>query len=236
MGKLYDLFNETSEKLLKLVYWPLLVLRTFFFPLSKLTFVMFILAIGCYAICINDQGKDMMAAFTAKNIFDYDNLYLRLFELFILFWAIATWNVARVLLAAANLKSIIESQVGKQEQEEVICKPIDREKMILVYIDSTYQRWLKWANDWVPRILTLIPYLIFFYGYLDQEKAFKSYHPWNTIVMAIVAVAHILYVCFRRKIIKRFLGKDSSSDFTILEEEKNLIKAIKKVASDGTLF
>lgn len=231
MERVYDLFNSLWKKIMQLSYWPLLVLRIIFFPLSKLTFVVFILLLGYYAICINDQGQDMMAVFTAKSIFD-DNLYLAFFQLFILFWAIATWNVARILLSAANLTSIIKSEVNAGRLEKLgIDKLIDRKQMTVVYVDSTYQKWLRVASDWIPRLLALVPYIIFFIGYQKQAKTFHAIHPWNTIIMGSIAILHFLYVCFRRKISARLFHRGPAffdTGVKALEEEKNLYQAVKK--------
>lgn len=230
MARVFDYFDFLWKKIIWLSYWPLLVLRIIFFPLSKLSFVVFILFLGYYAICINDQGKDLMAAFTSKSIFD--DAYLQLFELFILFWAIATWNVARILLAAANLKSIIESEVSPDRLEKMgVAKLIDRRNMTLVYIDATYQKWLKVANDWFPRILAMVPYIIFFIGYQQQAKTFKANNPENLLIIGIIAVFHFLYICFRRRISAWILKKDPASfksGAEILTEEKDLRKAVKK--------
>lgn len=232
MEKVVDFFTWLWERILHFFYWPLLFLRILFFPLSKITFVIIILLLGFYAICINDQGQDMMASFTATSILKPDNWYLRFFELFVLFWAISIWNVARVLLTAANLTSIIEAGIDKDRLNKLqLQEVVKANDLMVVTIDKMYSKYLQIAIIWYPRILAMIPYFIFYYGYQKQAKAFQSEFPINIIIMMLIAVGHFLYMLLRRRIVSLFVMKKyqtSNEPRETVSEEKNLFKALKK--------
>src|SRR4051812_39204045 len=86
-----------------------MVLRSFFFVLSKIPFVLILIFIGFYSFCINDQGLDLMAALVLKCIFN--SPYEIFFILLLMLWANTIWNVSRVLLNSANLTLVIQKPV-----------------------------------------------------------------------------------------------------------------------------
>ena len=59
-------------------YYCLLYIRSFFFLLAKIPFVLIIILIGFYAFYINDQGLDMMASFSFMKIFHFFQLVNRI--------------------------------------------------------------------------------------------------------------------------------------------------------------
>ena len=238
-------------------YWPLLVLRAFFFPLAKIPFVIIIIIIGAYALCVNDQGQDLMAAFTAKSIFGKDNLYLVLFILFLICWAISIWNVARILLTASNIKKLVEDEISKDKLSEGTKKLVGDEiskdnvkgvknptsatdeEWILGSIDPNYKRAMEIMIEWSPRMLALAPYIIFIIAYYNQLQAFKNAHHSAIYIVIIAAFLHLAYMIYRKRLSVIFLGnkenknKENRKKAYVIEGEKNVGKAIKKAGVKG---
>lgn len=196
-----DYFHVSSpvNKIKHLLYWPLLLIRGFFFPLAKIPFVIIILLVGFYALYLNDQGQDMMASFTAKSILR--NSYLALFQIFLVAWAVSIWNVARILLTAANFQQSIQSQVTEQELiNENINDVIKSKDWVVASIDPNYKNVLSFMIRWVPRFLALFPYFIYLLAYYQQSPAFSGRHPENYITIFIIIALHLLFMLFRKRI------------------------------------
>jgi len=225
----------SRSKVLKTFYWPLLLIRSVFFPLSKIPFVIIIILAGYYALSINDQGQDLMAAFTAKTFFDTKNVYAILFVIFLICWAVSIWNVSRILLTAANIRKLVEDEIKEEELEkEHIDEAVRKRKWIVASVDPNYKRIMTFTNEWTPRILALFPYFIFIDAYLKQDKAFNSDHTENVIAVWIIAVLHLLYMIYRKWLGWKLFGKEkeykqseSKSSYAI-EEEKSVKAAIVK--------
>jgi hypothetical protein len=225
--------HSLIERTMKLIYWPLLCIRSILFPLYKIPFVIIMLLLGYYALCINDQGQDMMASFTAKSIFR--NSYLALFDLFLVGWAISIWNVARVLLVAANLKGLVEKQISEAElKKHNIDTLVQDQSWIVASVDNVYKKVLGFMSNWTPRLLAMCPYLIFIKGYLDQHKAFKGEHWENIFVIVVAAAIHMFYMIYRLRL-WGWIVKSSKQDIPAkragkrdLNEEKNALTAMEK--------
>ena len=219
----------------KFYYWPLLVLRALFFPLAKIPFVIIIILLGVYALCINDQGQDLMAAFTAKSIFRPGNLYLLLFILFLICWAVSIWNAARILLTAANIKKLVEDEIGEEELKEAkIDEPVARHQWIVGSIDPNYKDAMKRMIEWTPRVLALAPYIIFIVAYYNQLKAFRNTHYATMYIVIIVALIHLAYMIYRKRLSVILLGNKENKEQEnrkkayVIEGEKNVHRAIEK--------
>jgi hypothetical protein len=209
-------------------YWTILVIRAILFPLAKIPFVLVIILLGFYALYINDQGQDLMATFTAKDILT--SRYLFLFEVFLVFWAIAIWNVSRILLTAANLKKLVEKQIPEQRlQEEDIDGPVTANKWIVASIDPNYKRALEFMIKWTPRLLALSPYLIFIVAQYKQYGTYSISYYRNVYIIAIVAVLHFLYMTFRVQLWNKLGNRRiSENDRYSLEEQRGFINILRR--------
>lgn len=226
--------TRIKSAFLKGMYWLLLGIRAIIFPLTKIPFVIIIIAIGYYALSINDQGQDLMAAFTSRSILE-PYWYLVLFYLFLMCWAISIWNVSRILLTTANLRKLVEEEIRQEELEkEKIFQLISKKKWIVASIDGSYRKVLHFMIKWTPRFLALWPYLIFIEAYSKQSRAFKIENPSNLIVIVLLAIAHMAYMVFRKPISARlpilFKGEKNINQEEVypLEEQKDIIKAIRQ--------
>lgn len=213
----------------KIIYWILLGVRAVLFPLSKIPFVIIIILLGYYALAINDQGQDLMAVFTAKSI--WNDSYLQLFEIFLLCWAIAIWNVARVLLTAANLKKLVENEITEAElKQDQIYDHIAGKNWVVASVDPGYRTVLGYMIEWTPRVLAMCPYIIFIIAYQKQSRAFDSTYGWNIAVIVIIAILHMAYMIFRKrlwsKLSRKPLATIKAQDYSI-DEKKGLVKAVK---------
>lgn len=209
-------------------YWVILGIRAILFPLAKIPFVLVIILLGFYALYINDQGQDLMATFTAKNILT--SRYLFLFELFLIFWAIAIWNVSRILLTAANLKKLVEKQIPDTRlKDENIDGPVMKNNWIVASIDPNYRRALEFMIKWTPRILALSPYLIFILSQYKQYGTYSISYYRNVYIIVIVAILHFIYMTFRRQIWGKITNKRiSDKDRYSLEDQQGFINILKK--------
>ena len=212
----------------RIFYWIILVIRVILFPLGKIPFVIAIILLGFYALYINDQGQDLMAAFTAKNIFT--SRYLFLFEVFLLFWAIAIWNVSRILLTAANLSKLVEKQIPEVRLEaENIDKPVTTNDWIVASIDPNYKKALMFMIKWTPRLLALSPYLIFIAAQCKQFGTYSTFYYRNIVFIAIIAVVHFLYVTFRRQIWGKLSNTNvANNERYSIAEERGFINPVRK--------
>ena len=211
------------------LYWITLSIRIVLFPLTKIPFVLAIILLGFYALYINDQGQDLMAAFTAKNIFN--SRYLFLFETFLLFWAIAIWNVSRILLTAANLSKLVEKQIPDDQLKQVkIDGAVKTHDWVVASVDPNYKRGLEFMIKWMPRLLALSPYLIFIAALYKQ---FGTYHASffyrNVTMIVIVAILHFLYMTFRRQIWSKLSGKNmADNERYSIAEQRGFVNSLKK--------
>jgi len=210
------------------VYWIVLCIRAILFPLAKIPFVLVILLLGFYALYINDQGQDLMAAFTAKYVLD--SKYLFLFECFLVFWAISIWNVSRILLTAANLGRLVEKRIPEDVlQKEKIDGPVKSNNWVVASIDPNYQRALEFMIKWTPRLLALCPYLIFIAAFCKQYGTFSKSFPGNIVIITIVAILHFLYMIYRRQIWAKMKGKTIEDDKRYsIEGEKGFFNSLKR--------
>ena len=215
----------------RLFYYCLLFLRSFFFLLAKIPFVLIIILIGFYAFYINDQGLDMMASFSFMKIFS--NAYITYFVIFLFIWARTIWNACRVLLGAANLKRLVEDEV---DPSTVLPKNFQlKPNLIIANVDPNYKKIIEWLIKWVPRVLALIPYLVFIAAYIKENG---DVHLYNIIIVALVGIIHFLVLVYRRPMArnistfrKRNKGINTVTNPEISyswDEEKNLWNAIKR--------
>ncbi|MEP7374999.1 MAG: hypothetical protein ABI675_16500 [Chitinophagaceae bacterium] len=206
--------NKTQVTKLKhrgwrVIYIILLVIRAILFPLSKIPFVIIIILLGYYALAINDQGQDLMAVFTAKSI--WNDRYLIFFEVFLLCWAISIWNVARILLTAANLKKLVETEINEEElKNEHIYDIVNKKNWVVASVDPMYKKVLTGMIEWTPRVLAMCPYIIFIVGYQKQARAFESVNTANIVVIVIIAILHMFYMIFRKWLWSKLSRKPSA--------------------------
>ncbi|MEP7164797.1 MAG: hypothetical protein ABI741_08885 [Ferruginibacter sp.] len=214
----------------KLSYYCLLYLRSFFFLLAKIPFVLIIMFIGFYAFYINDQGLDMMASFSFMKIFTH--AYISYVVIFLFIWARTIWNVCRVLLGAANLKRLVEGEVDPStvlpEGQKL------NANLVIARIDPNYKRIIEALVKWVPRALALIPYLIFIAAYIKENG---DVHLYNMIIVALVGIIHFFVLVYRRPMARKIAMMRKGNKNKPLpklqkayswEEERNLWHAIKK--------
>src|SRR5205085_3375556 len=193
----------------RIIYFILLGVRAFLFPLSKIPFVIVIILLGYYALALNDQGQDLMAVFTSKSV--WNDWYLRLFELFLLCWAISIWNVSRVLLTAANLKKLVETEIEEDElKNDNIYDLVIKKNWVVASVDPHYRKVLSFMIEWTPRVLAMCPYLIFISAYQKQSRAFECSHAENIVVIVIVAIVQMAYMIFRKWLWSKLSRKPSA--------------------------
>ena len=212
-------------------YYCLLYIRSFFFLLAKIPFVLIIILIGFYAFYINDQGLDMMASFSFMKIFI--NPYITYVVIFLFIWARTIWNVCRVLLGAANLKRLVENEVDPSTvlPEGQQLKP----NLIIASIDPNYKKIIEALIKWVPRLLALTPYLVFMAAYIKENG---WVHLYNMIIVALIAIIHFFALVFRRPLARRISAIRNGSKHIVTaadqeksfswEEEKHVWNAVKK--------
>ncbi|WP_132053147.1 hypothetical protein [Pseudocnuella soli] len=210
----------------------LLFIRSLFFILGKLSFVLFILFVGFFAFYINDQGLDLMAAFGANSFRD-DYQYSTLFVFFLFIWANTIWNVSRVLLGSANLIKVIQHPVkGIQLTESGRPAP---DNYLAVCIDERYLRIIYQLYIWVPRVLIFLPYIIFISSWLKENDTLDT----MPILVIFLAVAHFLFITFRLKIVnQQSAARQKATMLTTkelvrkLEEEQGFLQSLR----DGRVF
>src|SRR5688572_19157277 len=197
MNKNQNQLAKAKAKGWRIIYLALLGVRAVLFPLSKIPFVIIIILLGYYALAINDQGQDLMAVFTAKSV--WNDWYLRLFQLFLLCWAISIWNVARVLLTAANLKKLVEKEIKDDELKKGnIYELVNKNNWVVASVDPVYRKVLTHMIEWTPRVLAMCPYIIFIIAYQQQSRAFDNSNKENIVVIVIIAILHMAYMIFRK--------------------------------------
>lgn len=219
--------RRTLAALLKqVIYYVLLSIRSFFFLLAKISFVLIIIFVGVYAFYVNDQGLDMMAAFSFMTVLK--DGYISLAILFFVIWAMTIWNVCRILLGAANLKRLVESEV-----DPATVLPDGhrlKENLIIATVDPNYKKIIETLIKWVPRLLLLLPYMIFIMSYTKENGTTKVF---NIVIVIVVGILHFVLIIFRRPIAKKILLKQATR--TALkdersyswEEEKNVWHAVR---------
>jgi F0F1-type ATP synthase assembly protein I len=121
-----------------------------------------------------------------------------------------------VLLSAANLKRLVEAEVDPStvlpEGEQL------KAGLVIASIDPNYKKIIEHLIKWVPRLLALIPYLIFIVAYV-KENSWEN--PFNIIIVMLIGIAHFLIIVFRRPVIKKVMSsKKAGKNNSVAAEEK----------------
>jgi len=179
----------------------ILAIRSFFFILGKLKFVLLLIAAGFIAFYINDQGQDMIAAFDRMPFF---HPYQFFFLCFLFIWANTVWNVSRVLLNSANLTSLIQKPapsatitLGKTEAPPTY---------IAVTIDEHYARTVYSLYKWIPRFLIFTPYLIFIAAWVRENGSMMpggAHESPAGLIALLLSIVHFFLITYRLALLRK---------------------------------
>jgi len=179
----------------------ILAIRSFFFILGKLKFVLLLIAAGFVAFYVNDQGQDMIAAFDRMPFF---HPYQFFFLFFLFIWANTAWNVSRVLLNSANLTSLIQKPapaatitLGKKEAPPTY---------IAVTIDEEYARTVYSLYKWIPRFLIFTPYLIFIAAWVRENGSIwpsGSHDSPAALIALLLSLVHFFLITYRLALLRK---------------------------------
>jgi hypothetical protein len=178
----------------------LLYLRSLLFPLYKIPFILLNLLFGMYAFVYNDQGQDLMA--TLNQYAFYQKGYLTTFICFLVVWGIGIWNAARLLLTAANLNAFIEYQVSNQALQQVGIDSVIKAKgnWAVVRINLTYKEMVQRMIRWLPRVLSVLPYVFVAWGCIRQYHTWADVNWINLILFIILTVLQLVLLAKREQI------------------------------------
>lgn len=192
-------------------YWPVLVFRVTFAVVQRLLILFLLIGVGFFAITINDQGQDMLRTFQTRSVFSGFG-YLIWFYVYLVVWASTLWYAARLLLSAANLRKLVESprllHAIPQHDGVSIAVP---EGYQVYEKDRQYERAVNWAQAWIPRVLLLAPYLIFFLGHQAILEPGSRLFPFNFYLALILGALHLLLQVYRVPLADWFHRRFSSS-------------------------
>ncbi|HNP54001.1 MAG TPA: hypothetical protein PKK69_05275, partial [Ferruginibacter sp.] len=182
----------------------LLYLRSFLFPLYKIPFILLNLLFGMYAFVFNDQGQDLMATFNQYAF--YEKGYLSTFICFLIVWGIGIWNAARLLLTAANLTAFIQHQVPTNTlmQAGVSPLPLPKGNWIVVSLNRAYEKMVQRMIRWLPRVLSVLPYVLVAWGCIRQYHALKDVKWVNLILLLLLLILQLVLLAKREQIAQRF--------------------------------
>lgn len=181
---------------------PLMWIRVWFFIISRVPFLLILIACGFFGFVLNDQGMDLMVAFGMIKPW---HPYLLSFIALLMVWGGILWYVARIVLTSANLRRIVDKEVTlKESLSDTECGQNCslKEGHIVVSVDSWYRRSIQGVAKVVPRIMASIPYIIFLWGYYSVN----GFTGWvKMIIVLLLGIAHVTYLCYRTVIFKNKL-------------------------------
>ena len=138
--------------------------RGVFFIMSKIPFLVVLLAVGYFAFVINDQGKDLMITFgELKTTHPYVLSFLAL----LIIWSGVVWYVARITLSSANLGRVVERRARLNDafKDPACASGCElKDDYLVVTVDGRYQRTIQLLAKVTPRVLAALPYIIFIWG------------------------------------------------------------------------
>lgn len=178
----------------------LLYLRSFLYPLYKIPFILLNLLFGMYAFVYNDQGQDLMA--TLNQYAFYQKGYLTTFICFLVVWGIGIWNAARLLLTAANLNAFIEYQVSNALLAKAGIGAVIKAKgnWAVVRINLAYKEMVQRMIRWLPRVLSVLPYVFVAWGCIRQYHVWADVNWINLILFFILTVLQLVLLANREQI------------------------------------
>lgn len=180
----------------------LLWIRGIFFIMTKIPYLLVLIVLGAFAFVLNDQGTDLMIAFGTMDLF---SAYILAFFALLITWSSVLWYVGRTTLTSANLSRIIKEPTSLSNALEnpdcaKDCKLKKDHRVVL--LDVGYKWTIQKLAKWVPRILALIPYFIFIWGY-TRANGWNNSGMIKLLIIAVIAVAHIVYLSYRNDIFRR---------------------------------
>lgn len=178
-------------------FWPVLIFRVSFAVIQRLLILFLLMGVGFFAITINDQGQDMLRTFQTRSIFSGFG-YLIWFYCYLIVWASLLWYAARLLLSAANFRKLVErpQPLHALPQHDGVSIPVPASLMLYIK-DVDYERAVNWVQAWLPRVLLLAPYLIFFLGHQAILEPGSRIYPFNFYLALLLGVVHLLIQVFR---------------------------------------
>lgn len=197
---------------------PLMWIRTIFFILTRVPFLLVLIVIGYFGFVLNDQGMDLMVAFGMVKLL---HPYVLSFIGLLIVWAGVLWYVARIILTSANLRRIVDKELPLKEcLEDPECGENCSLKKdhITVSVDSHYRHSIQLMAKVIPRIMAGIPYLIFLWGYYSVN-GFTGVEKMITVL--ILGVGHVTYLCYRTDIFRK---KNQS---VLQNEDRFRVEALK---------
>lgn len=205
----------------------LLWIRGCFFILSRIPFLLVLLAFGAFAFMVNDQGLDMMMAFGLLDLF---NAYVLAFILLVIVWAGVTWYVARIALTTSMLGRIVERRARLTDslQDPQCSKDCELKKdHIVVKIDSDYEHTTGVLAKVMPRILAAVPYFIFISAY-SSVNGFNDGRVIKVLFVLLIGIIHIVYLCYRTDILAKSKRIILSGNERFAMPEDTAVKTIVK--------
>lgn len=192
---------QLSKPLPNVLATPLMWVRGIYFVISKVPFLLLLILTAIFGFVINDQGMDLMAAFGRLSLI---HPYVLSFIFLLMLWAGILWYVARIILTSANLQRIVDREVPfKESLSNPDCGKDCRLKSghLVVLVDVRYRRNIQKLAKWVPRLMALLPYLIFIWGYL-KVNGFRSGSVIQPVIVFLLATTHLIYLCYRTTVFK----------------------------------
>src|SRR6218665_1286096 len=206
----------------------LLWIRGSFFILSRIPFLLVLLAFGAFAFMINDQGIDMMVAFGSLDLF---HPYVLAFMVLVIVWAGVTWYVSRIALTTSMLGRIVERRVRLSDSlQDPNCNTNCELKKdyIVVKIDSGYEHTTSVLAKVMPRILAAVPYIIFIMGYWSAN-GFNDTRVIKILFVLLTGIIHITYLCYRTDILVKRKRINPLSDARFAMPEKTDVKTVVRM-------
>lgn len=217
--------SKVLSALKKYLAAPLMWIRTLFFILTRLPFLLILIVLGCFGFVLNDQGMDLMIAF---GIIKPWHPYVLSFIALLIVWGGVLWYVARIILTSANLRRIVDKELPLKDclQDPECSKNCSLKKdHITVSVDSRYHHSIQLMAKVIPRIMAGIPYIIFLWGYYSVN-GFKGVEKMITVLL--LGAGHVTYLCYRTDIFKKKTPPAvQSEDRFRVEELKDPIAVIR---------
>ncbi len=208
----------------------LLWVRGVFFITTKIPYLLALIVMGAFAFVLNDQGTDLMIAFGSMDLF---STYVLAFFALLIVWSGVLWYVGRTTLTSANLSRIIRhpTSLANALENPNCAKDCELKKdHRVVLLDVRYKRTIQILAKWVPRILALFPYLIFIWGYI-RANGWNNNGMIKILVIALIAVIHIIYLSYRNDIFNRSKRREFKQDPKAEYDQRFFLDEVKNPKS-----